>query len=133
MRSSQKKILVDTNVYVGFYNNQDALHERATRMLMRGDEFVTTEHVFVEIMNVISRRAGVAAAIEAGKELLSTDIKLIQPLQHEFDEAWKMFASQKRLSFTDCVNIVLARSFGCDAIATFDEAYREKSRVPLLE
>jgi predicted nucleic acid-binding protein len=132
MTSSPKKILVDTSVFAGFFNTDDAWHEQATALLVQADEFITTEQVFAELMNVLTRRQSIANAHRAGRELISHDITLLQPVQNDFDEAWKLFSSQNKLSFTDCINIVLAQNSSCDAIATFDETYAKHSRVPIL-
>jgi predicted nucleic acid-binding protein len=132
MTSSPKKILVDTSVFAGFFNTDDAWHSAAMKLLVQADEFITTEQVFAELMNVLTRRQSIANAHRAGRELLSRDILLLQPVQNDFDEAWKLFSSQNKLSFTDCVNIVLAQNSGCHAIATFDEAYTKHARIPIL-
>jgi predicted nucleic acid-binding protein len=128
-----KKILVDTNVFAGFFNEDDALHERATRVLLSGDRFITTEHVFDELVNVLTRRKNYADAKNAGQAIIDRDLTLLQLTQKEFDEAWELFSHYPKLSFTDCVNIIMAKATHCDAIATFDAAYKDVPGVVVID
>lgn len=128
------KTLVDTNVLVGAIRDQDALHERAARMLVvlkNNHETWALNLVIQETATVLSMRDGMAAArtfYQGYKDIIDVEIKIDDKLEQL---SWQIFLKQhkKGTSFVDCANLAVHQHYRLDAIATFDEFYPRNVRL----
>ena len=51
--------ILDTNIWVALFNDQDSLHSKATKIFdLMEDEIIITEYIFIETVNVLQMRAG---------------------------------------------------------------------------
>ncbi|HEV8360969.1 MAG TPA: PIN domain-containing protein [Candidatus Thermoplasmatota archaeon] len=127
--------MLDTSVLVGFVNPRDPLHADSRAILARcaaGDlgKPVTSEHVLVEGLTLLQRRAG---RVEVSRRYASlfTGRKGVPPLVHPLrtgreelgravDAHFRHYA--KRLSVTDCILLVMAEDMRAP-IASFDAGF----------
>lgn len=128
-------VVLDTSVLAAFVNPRDPLHKTARKILARcsGGELgkpVTSEHILIEGLTLLQRRAG---RVEVSKRFaaLFTGTKgvprLVHPLRtgreelgRAVDKHFQYFA--KGLSVADCVLLVLADDLGAP-IASFDAGF----------
>ena len=111
--------IVDTSLLFAFFDRRDVHHDRArTKMADPGPVMVPNE-VLVELMGLMTHRAGRKGAQEA---LASLRRHPFVELGHEtyLDEALAFLDSHSRLSLVDAVAISHAWRLGCD-LDTFDE------------
>lgn len=128
-------VILDTSVLAAFVNPRDPLHRAARSILARasGGELgkpVTSEHILIEGLTLLQRRAG---RVEVSRRFSSlfTGAKgapaLVHPLRtgreelgRAIDMHFTLFA--KKLSVTDCVLLVLAEDMRAP-IASFDAGF----------
>lgn len=122
-------ILLDSSVIVAYHHAGDAHHRRACRALEavfegRWGPPLVPELVVSEILTVVLARAGIEDASEAGRHLLEADDLEIVPCTRYMHEAFEVFRRQRgrKLSFTDCTIVAIARTEGIRHVATFDRA-----------
>ena len=83
------------------------------------------EYVFVEVTTVLAARRNLATAIVVGDMLLRSREVEFMPCSDLFDETFTVFRSQSSvgLSFTDASIVAVARRYGAEFVATFDEGF----------
>ena len=128
-------VVFDTSVLVAFVNPRDPLHKTARSIVERAargelGKPVTSEHVLVEGLTLLQRRAGrpevsrrFASMFTGAKGLPS----LVHPVRTGREELGRAIALHfrhfaKGLSVTDCVLLVLAEELGAP-IASFDAGF----------
>jgi uncharacterized protein len=122
-------IFIDTNVFVAYFNADDAHHKRAVALMQRvvggehGSVF-TSDYVFDESVTVaLVRTKNVDGAEALGVAILG-GVRMLKVTDSIFRAAWKLFTSNKKgLSFTDCTNVAFMDMFGIEHIATFDKGF----------
>jgi predicted nucleic acid-binding protein len=118
-------ILVDSNVWIGMFNENDEHHCRAMsdyNKIIQNDEAVITDYVLIEVLNVLLRKSGrkicrqFIEAIEKDSdvELLFTESRVFLGVMNEFG------ALKNRLSFVDCSLLHIAKSLGA-GLLTYDK------------
>ncbi len=125
-------ILVDTSGVIATRNKDDADHDAAVAAMRKifqnqyGEAF-TTDHVFDESVTIaLVRTRKPEIAVDVGKFILNTRrIVMITTTQQDFKEAWTLFQTYmtKRLSFTDCTLLAIARRLGINTIFTYDSHF----------
>ncbi len=130
-------ILIDTNVFVAYYNEQDTTHKRAVSLLKeiflhKYGLPITTDYVFDEAVTVTLRRTkNKDCAIALGNSILTSEIRLLRIHEGIFQEAWNLFQTQK-ISFTDCTLVAAMRALNIEYLATFDETLQKvKGVIPV--
>lgn len=124
-------ILVDTGVFIAAVTTKDAHHAAAKGILEDIAEGVwgaglVPEYVFVESVNYLVRKRGLAVALAFVREVLSAKEMTVVPCFQGFPRALTEFLHQRgtALSFTDAALVALARGRGVRNIATFDGGFR---------
>lgn len=128
-------VILDTSVLAAFANRKDPRHRTARDILDRSSRGelgrpVTSEHVLVEGLTLLQRRAG-RPEVSRRYAAFFTGTKgapaLVQPhragreeLGRAIDLHFKHF--DRRLSGVDCVLLVLAQDLGAP-IASFDAGF----------
>ncbi|MCA1812806.1 MAG: PIN domain-containing protein [Halobacteriales archaeon] len=130
-------IVVDTSFIVARKNKRDAHHARAVAAwpeVMSLAPLLVHEYVFLETINVVVRRLGLAQAIDAGRELLESAEVEVVPASPRFPESWESFAGQRGsdLSLADAALVSLAKERAAPHIATFDQGFRKAKGVKLV-
>ncbi len=114
--------LVDSNIFIAYFNPQDAHHERAASL--RFEELTTNGLVFAEVANVLERRVKVKDAVLKSIRAIHEKIPIL-PLPQDEAKALEGFGKYfGRLSYTDCTLLVQAKEQGC-SLMTFDRNLRE--------
>ena len=122
-------VLIDTSVIIAYYNIQEARHAEAVELVNRASKgefgsIIISDYVFDETVTFFYSRFDKKRALEVGNWLLSHDVLIISTMESTFNEAWSIFQKSTKLSFTDCVLIVLAREKHA-LIATFDGHFNQ--------
>jgi predicted nucleic acid-binding protein len=117
------KTLVDTNVLVAFYNETDALHEKAQKGLgLTEKPLFVHEYVAIESINVLMSRVSKAAADDLIDTFLNNaDYELILSSENTFLTTSNEFTQgkSKQLSFVDSCLLTLSNEY---EVLTFDDA-----------
>jgi len=131
----KKKIVVDSDFLVALYRQDDASHERATKLFGKvgqdEPELVIINLVIQETATVLSHRIGAAAARKFYEQIRSlADIVIFVDEQLE-EQSWQVFLKQskKGTSFVDCANLAAIAFYNLEGILSFDTFYPRKLRL----
>jgi predicted nucleic acid-binding protein len=134
------KVFLDTSALVGYYNEDDTLHEDAAKAMgkfLSGEipltKFYTSDYVFDEVLTIFEcalKRHDLAVRIGEALQT-SPRISILKVDDETFHSSWKLFVSEKGLSFTDCTSFALIKALGIQAAFTFDRHFR-KSGVRII-
>ncbi len=124
-------IFVDTGAFLARYVQQDQFHKRALacwrRLAREETRCATSSHVLDETFTLLGRRASYAFAAERARHLLTSKVLTILRSEHDDELAavslFEKYADQ-RVSFTDCVSLVLMRRASITRVFTFDAHFR---------
>jgi len=114
--------VLDSNVWIALFDEDDSLHRRAKRMVSELKEpVVLPEYVILEVTTVLSQKAGKSFAdLFLQKVFANRDIRVIASSQQFLEEVVQFYLSQTkgRLSFVDYALVFLSRRM---KIVTFDK------------
>ena len=127
-------VLIDTGIFIAFYNIKDKNHNRANELILEiieGKQGIayTTDYIFDEsVTTALMRTGNHELAIELGENILGVKVKFVSIIQIEyttFSASWELFKKyiDKKLSFTDCVSIAVVNNYGLDKIISFDSDF----------
>lgn len=116
-----KTIIFDSNVWIGYFNIEDATHAQAVSYFKKYEActVVLTEYVLLEVATVLKQKIGYSATKKILAILLQTEnIQLLLSSEY-FDATLSQFLSIKdeHLSFVDMSLLTLASDF---TVITFD-------------
>lgn len=122
------RILIDADAYIALYNLDDANHVRASTIVDKikpATRFFTTLDVIDEVATKLSYFITKSCALKFLDDVAKSDTTIIYSDEDTFNETVKLFNSvkTKRISFTDCFNIVSYRKYAIDRIFSFDGIY----------
>jgi uncharacterized protein len=118
-------LFVDTSAWYAAADRADRSHRRATTVLARGEDLVTTDHVLVETWLLLHHRLGRRAA-ERFWEGLRSGVASVEPVvPADLEVAWAVadrfpdqdFSIVDRTSFASMLRLGLRR------VATFDDGF----------
>lgn len=128
-------IFVDSDYYIGLYYKQDAHHQRCLNISTEiTDDLVTSWDVVDEVSTKLSYNVTQETAVFFLDDIKKHKTQLIYPYEELFSAAYKIFKlqSSKHSSWTDCVNMAIARSIGITTFLSFDQIY-EKNGFKLFK
>lgn len=118
---------VDTSAIVALVDAKDRNHALARQTLQRlaaaKMPLATSTDVIDEVITLVRRRLGHAAAVTAGEALLrSRWCRLMEVDLATREAAWSIFVryDDQLFSFTDCTSFALMRTLGATEAFTFD-------------
>lgn len=76
--------LLDASVLIAAFNTQDVHHNKAREILARATSVSFTDHVFDEVLGVLSHKLDKVQALAASTALLTSDAELLFTTQEEF-------------------------------------------------
>jgi len=124
-------VFVDTSAFLAFFVPADANHEEACFLFeeLRGARrpLFTSTDVVDEVVTFLRRRAGTAAAIEAGEALRDPGaLRMLEVDPRLRDSAWRIFRENRSpgLSLTDCTSSAIMLDRTIAEVFTFDEDFR---------
>lgn len=125
---ASKRIFVDSNYFVAFFNPADSLHKQAKdigRKLYDGDiQLIISDLIFLEVVTVLSQRISREAAIRVGDYFkMSSQITLLHVDEMLHTETWAIFKQtlSKNISFVDCSIIACIKKERIIDLLTFDK------------
>lgn len=132
------KVLLDADAYIGTYNEDDALHQKATHILSemskKGCKHFVTYDVVDEVTTKLSYQLGKGASKKFIKNLLESNTQIIFPTEESFQKTLKKFQTinSKNVSLTECTNMIAYKEYEINAIFSFDKIY-SKQGLEILE
>ncbi len=115
-------IILDSNVWVAFFNKSDSQHQKAKKVLKEITGKITaTEYVILEVCSVLLVRAGKQAANKFLEIVFDNDdIEILLSDDGFFEKVINFFQenNNKKLSFVDVSLLCLSKSH---QIITFDK------------
>ena len=132
-------IVLDSSFLIAFYNERDAHHAAASRLM---DQFLTgtwgrgllLEYVFLEVVTVLLLRRDHKVATQAGRILLDAEELEFVPCSDIFLDTVDGFSTQQgtHLSFADVAIGVVARNRADGFLLGFDEEFRKISGLQVF-
>lgn len=121
------KVFVDSNYFIGLFNPEDSLYQKANEIGSRLDRIakrlVVSNFIFLETVTVLSQKRGRSAALEAGDYLLNSPVVELINIDHKLQQdTWQIFQdiNKKNLSFVDSSIIAVMQAESINALLTFD-------------
>ena len=128
-------IMLDTSFVLAYYNTRDQNHDEAAKMAkgLFSQPLYITNYIFGEIVTVsFFKLKNLGRAKSIGKTVLDS-CNLLHLESEEFEDAWKLFSSQKlKLSFVDCTTITAMKSQRIPSIATFDGDFSKVEGIKVV-
>lgn len=122
-------IFIDADVYIALYVEKDASHKRAREVLdkLLDEEMVTSWEVVDEVATKISFFATRKEANVFLEKLFESDTRIEYMDAKRANLATDLFKRQasKRVSMTDCANMVIAKELGIKRFLSFDKHYQK--------
>jgi len=130
------RVLIDADVFIALYNDKDALSKRTIQLFKKLKnekvKYFTTYDVIDEVATKLSYFLTKKASTTFLKEIIDSETQIIFPTEKSFQKTINKIKSirTKRVSFTDCANIVAYKEYDIDAIFSFDKIYpKEKLKI----
>ncbi|MDD5656382.1 MAG: PIN domain-containing protein [Elusimicrobia bacterium] len=124
-----KRVFVDTSAWFAAGRREDPGHAAARAALDSWQgRLVTSDFVFDELITLVRKRAGHAAAARAGTLLRSAGVAdLVSVTSEDQEDAWVFFLrhKDKAYSFTDCTSFALMRRLRIQAVVATDPHFRQ--------
>jgi uncharacterized protein len=134
-----KAVFADTSYWFALLNARDTLHQKALAMSrqLSAVQFVTSEMVFVELLNSLSganpreRRAVVSAVHGFGR---SDSVLVVPQTPEQFTKALERYkqSEDKNWSLTDCASFQIMEGEGITAALTHDRHFMQAGFEALL-
>ncbi len=125
-------ILLDTGLFFGAYNTQDALHGDALAIYVKAFEgewggVYTSDYIIDETCTLLKAKADPVLAQEFLKAIReSKGISVIGVYNEIFEESCKAFEryhEKPGLNFTDATTIALMEGLGIEHLGSFDHSF----------
>ena len=119
--AANSAIIYDTNVWVAYYDEDDATHRRAERLIdSTTDNIVLPEYVCVELCTVLKHKVDQERATLASEMLLENNDIVLLPSSGYFHSVVELFRSytEPHLSFVDVSLLLLSKEY---QVVTFDK------------
>lgn len=123
--------VADTSFLYAFFNANDA-HHRAAQDAMESSEPILIPHgIYQETLDLIRYRQGKATARACQDYLDGLPHAAIAPVAkaRDMDEASHLFQAHERLSYADCLPLVVA-GWGGHEVLSFDDEQLAVHRRP---
>lgn len=128
-------VFIDADAFIAIHYSSDAHHKKAIEILNNfEDDLITSSEVVAETTTKLSYFLSHQIACNFINEILKSKIiiEYLNPLR--LQQAKELFTKQssKRVSLTDCINMVICRELGIEKIFSFDKHY-EKNGFRLIK
>lgn len=132
------KILIDADIFIAIHNSNDSLRARSLKVLHQlkpssDIRFFTTWDVIDEVATKLSYFLSKAEAVNFLNSLKAQHITVLYLNSETSQQALQLFSSisSKRVSMTDCANMVLFEKYQLDYLFSYDNVYQQQ-KMPLL-
>lgn len=134
-----EKTLVDTAAWIALINRSDTLHEQAKAVMNQLREakskLVTTEFIFVEVANALSKPPlrNSAVLFINGLRRLKT-VQIVPASAKLFQTGWLLYSDRpdKEWSLTDCISFEIMRREKVSKAFTSDHHFEQAGFVKLM-
>lgn len=123
-----KRVFVDSNYFIAFFNPADSLHRQAVdigrKLNNERTQLIISDLVFLEVVTVLSQRMSREVAVQVGDYFrVSPQVKLLHVDEMLHIEAWTIFKQTllKNISFVDCSIIACMKKERIIDLLTFDK------------
>jgi predicted nucleic acid-binding protein len=123
------RIFIDTSAFIALEDRSDRQHPAAKEFylsLTRADRLFTSNYVLDETAARLRYTIGLDAAVRFLETMLASRLVRTLTVGPDADKealgVMKRF-KDKRLSFTDCTTIALARTHGIEGVFAFDDDF----------
>lgn len=124
-------IFIDADAYIGIYVNRDSLHDKAfvllLRLRMQNHKLTTSWDVVDEVATKLSRHVSRADAKKFLEDTQKSDTHIVYMSELFRKDVVALFLKQtsKKVSMTDCANMVIAKNLGIKTFFSFDHHYEQ--------
>lgn len=124
-------IFIDADAYIGIYAKGDGHHKRAVHVLQillkEGERLATSWEVVDEAATKLAYQVTKTDAKKFLDDLAVSNTKIVYIDESIQKEVVTMFLKQssKKVSMTDCVNMVIAQNLGIKTFFSFDHHYEQ--------
>lgn len=133
MKMKSEPVLVDSNVFVAFFNPSDSLHSPSIAILREIEPYTKTipDLIFAEVGTTLhAKMKDTAFVSDVLHKLLNektSSVKTVFCTKQSFSQILEVFSHQHRpwLSIEDCSIVAYARKLGVKKIITFDKGLRK--------
>ena len=138
------KIFIDSSFWLAFFNQEDALHQKALSFSQNKkfsqSTLITADHVIDEVLTRLKKKVDAKAAL-LFYEILQRKIQegslvFLLTTQEILDRAYKIFKnnpSPKTFSFTDAIIVALIKTHKIKNLLTFDQDFKKiKPKIKVL-
>ena len=117
-------ILADTSYLLALFASNDERHSRASDLSARISEKVgLTDHVFSELITLLSRRSGSSEAYKVGTRILQSDLLILHVADEDLKPALETVKSHSNVSMCDAISAVVMKKLGIRKILSFDSDF----------
>ena len=124
-------MFIDTGAFLARYLGNDQYHKQAIayweQLNSQGERCLTSNFILDETFTLLGRRAGYDfAAQRAANIYASKQLSILRPSHEDEAKAIDVFKqyAEHRVSFTDCISIVLMRKEKIKRVFSFDQHFR---------
>ncbi len=125
-----KPIFVDTSGWYDLVVPGTAGHASIMAVVRSGNfRLVTSTYILDELISLMVKRKGHAAAERAGRSIRSPkEARLEHPEAAEEAQAWRLFLNRpdKSYSLTDCLSFMIMRRLGITEVIATDHHFRQE-------
>ncbi|MBI5228319.1 type II toxin-antitoxin system VapC family toxin [Candidatus Micrarchaeota archaeon] len=133
-------VLIDSGLWIAFYNNRDQYHEKAVALMKEINSgsygaLLSSDYILDEAVNYCLTKYSPEKSIFVGEAILNTT-DMIKITPDILTRSWELFKADKQnkpderfLSYTDCTSIMAAKMLGISQIVTFDSRFRKYVKV----
>ena len=124
-------IFVDADAFIALNFTKDAHYKKACSLMEKLEDeeelLVTSWQVIDEVVTKLSYFGIKQQATNFLKWIINSDIKVVYADKKMTGKIIKQFKEQasKRVSLTDCTNMVIAEEMGVKQIFSFDKHYKQ--------
>ena len=133
-------ILIDSNVLIAYFNEADKNHDLAKQILERIEASdysgaIISDYIFSELITVtLLKKKSKSTAIEAGKDIISSKIRILKVNRKIFQRAWELFQKHSlKMSFADFTNLAILDLLKIRNIATFDKDFKKIKDIKVID
>jgi predicted nucleic acid-binding protein len=132
-------IYVDSDAFIGIESASDSLNPTAIQLLeqLKGTQFTlyTSWDVIDEVTTKLSYYLSKQQSLSFIQFLEEYNIHILYPTKERHRKAVDLFSSipSKRVSMTDCMNMILVTELDLDCIFSFDKIYQRHGFKTLEE
>lgn len=124
-------IYIDTGAFLARYLGQDQYHQQAIdfwdAIQKKRESCFTSNFVLDETFTLLGRRAGYTFAAERAQNIYASKLlTILRPTRNDEIRAIELFQkfAEHKVSFTDCISIVLMRNERIKRVFSFDTHFQ---------